>query len=487
MKTIVKAGIILILLSFLWLPLPAGATTVPLAEATLNPGEYASIHYGVDGWLYMVDEASVLWRINPNVYTYEKYYPTGLSLVDAVPDASGKIWWTDGADKMGYFGGNLVSTWTLPDIGGNSPNIGPLAILGEQIWLANWSSTGGVFGIYRLTPGTQNTPELCHFPIPGGSDATDLVVQGGKLWWLSWKNQTVDELMSLTPGASEGQWVSYPLGRNINQKAGMTVVGDDLWWAEDTVDGKIVRFNTVTKEMTLFSLPVGAHPIKVTALYGAIWYTDASGSFGRIDPGSATGTPVNPSASSTVTSSCTTLGLPTQLNGTPGTGALTWSSVDSTVTQPQAGLEVYSLPAGAAPLGIAADGNSIWLDDDGRNKMIRLDIENAPMLKLVKNVIKNNGGTAVAHDWTLTATGAGGFSDFGDSTTFHEVSAGVQYTLSESAVAGYQAGNWSCNGGTFAAPNKITLALDADVICTITNDDIGGGNEYHTYIPLVLK
>jgi hypothetical protein len=224
--------------------------------------------------------------------------------------------------------------------------------------------------------------------------------------------------------------------------------------------------------MTLFSLPGGAHPIKVTALYGAIWYTDASGSFGRIDPGSATGTPVNPSASSTVTSSCTTLGLPTQLNGTPGTGALTWSSVDSTVTQPQAGLEVYSLPAGAAPLGIAADGNSIWLDDDGRNKMIRLDIENAPMLKLVKNVIKNNGGTAVAHDWTLTATGAGGFSDFGDSTTFHEVSAGVQYTLSESAVAGYQAGNWSCNGGTFAAPNKITLALDEDVTCTITNDDI---------------
>jgi hypothetical protein len=96
-----------------------------------------------------------------------------------------------------------------------------------------------------------------------------------------------------------------------------------------------------------------------------------------------------------------------------------------------------------------------------------------PTLKLVKSVTNDNGGSAVPGDWTLTATGSSaGFSDLGSSTTFHVVTAGVQYTLSETAVAGYTAGTtWSCDGGTFATPDKITLAAAAQVTCTITNND----------------
>jgi hypothetical protein len=100
--------------------------------------------------------------------------------------------------------------------------------------------------------------------------------------------------------------------------------------------------------------------------------------------------------------------------------------------------------------------------------------DNPPSLKLVKTVINDNGRTATSADWTLTATGtSAGFSDAGNSTTFHNVTAGVQYTLSESAVTGYaQLGDWVCtNGGTFATPDKITLALAEQVTCTVTNDD----------------
>jgi hypothetical protein len=96
-----------------------------------------------------------------------------------------------------------------------------------------------------------------------------------------------------------------------------------------------------------------------------------------------------------------------------------------------------------------------------------------PKLRLVKTVTNNNGGTAVAHDWTLIATGSGGFNDLGDSATHHAVTSGVQYSLSESGPSGYSAASaWSCTGGgTFASPNKITLALGDDVTCTINNDD----------------
>ncbi len=97
--------------------------------------------------------------------------------------------------------------------------------------------------------------------------------------------------------------------------------------------------------------------------------------------------------------------------------------------------------------------------------------DKGPALKLVKSVTNDNGGTGVPADWQLTATGTGGFTDAGSSTTFHSVKAGVQYTLSESAVAGYDFVSWSCNGGTFVAPNKITIGLDQQVTCTVSNND----------------
>ena len=96
----------------------------------------------------------------------------------------------------------------------------------------------------------------------------------------------------------------------------------------------------------------------------------------------------------------------------------------------------------------------------------------APTLKLVKDVENDNGGTKSAADWTLTATGdENGFSDSGNSSTFHPITAGVEYTLSESEVFGYEAGDWTCEGGSLSE-DKITLSLGEVVTCTITNDDI---------------
>lgn len=94
----------------------------------------------------------------------------------------------------------------------------------------------------------------------------------------------------------------------------------------------------------------------------------------------------------------------------------------------------------------------------------------APTLKLVKLVTNNNGGTASASAWTLAATGEGGFSDAGNSTTFHAVNAGVGYVLSESAIDGYDAGSWSCDGGSLNG-STVTLGLNQSVTCTIANND----------------
>ena len=104
--------------------------------------------------------------------------------------------------------------------------------------------------------------------------------------------------------------------------------------------------------------------------------------------------------------------------------------------------------------------------------------EREPQLKLVKTVTNNDGGNKAPDDWTLSATAARpndwrNFNNLGGSGDFQTVFAGVEYFLAESDVAGYQAGTWSCDGGTLVG-STITLGIGDQVTCTINNDDIAG-------------
>lgn len=98
----------------------------------------------------------------------------------------------------------------------------------------------------------------------------------------------------------------------------------------------------------------------------------------------------------------------------------------------------------------------------------------APSLTLVKHVTKDNGGTAVATDWTLTADGPTTISGAGGVASGAGFEAGT-YVLSESdGPTGYAASEWSCvkNNGAPVNGSSITLGLSDTAICTITNDDI---------------
>ncbi|MFA5135433.1 MAG: NEW3 domain-containing protein [Patescibacteria group bacterium] len=90
-------------------------------------------------------------------------------------------------------------------------------------------------------------------------------------------------------------------------------------------------------------------------------------------------------------------------------------------------------------------------------------------LTLEKFVTNDNGGDSVPADWNLSATGtATPLSDFGYADG--DVDAGV-YTLSELGPDGYDATDWSCEGGILEG-NTITLALGESAYCSISNDDI---------------
>lgn len=97
-------------------------------------------------------------------------------------------------------------------------------------------------------------------------------------------------------------------------------------------------------------------------------------------------------------------------------------------------------------------------------------------LTLVKTVTNDNGGSALATAWTLSASGPTPISGVtGDSSVTNALVTAGTYTLSESGgPSGYTASDYSCvkNGGNPVSGNSITLAPGDDATCTINNNDV---------------
>jgi hypothetical protein len=97
-------------------------------------------------------------------------------------------------------------------------------------------------------------------------------------------------------------------------------------------------------------------------------------------------------------------------------------------------------------------------------------IPNPAKLGLVKTVVNTGGGTALASAFTLTANGPTPISGPAPVAAVN-VLPGV-YTLTETSLANYTAGAFSCSGGDTLAGNQLTIAAaDAGntITCTITN------------------
>ncbi len=173
------------------------------------------------------------------------------------------------------------------------------------------------------------------------------------------------------------------------------------------------------------------------------------------------------------------------LTATGAEGAIAGTTGATTVTAAPVRAGEYALTESGGPTGYAA---GTWSCDTGASEMLGASItlapgdevtctivndDIAPILTLVKDVVNDDGGSAEAEDWTLTATGPSTIS--GATGTAEVTSAAVSagaYTLTESAgPAGYRAGDWSCQG-TEASGGGIVLVPGDEVTCTIVNDDI---------------
>ncbi|MFK4790722.1 hypothetical protein [Microbacterium sp. ZW T5_56] len=169
------------------------------------------------------------------------------------------------------------------------------------------------------------------------------------------------------------------------------------------------------------------------------------------------------------------------LTATGPTTGVTGVTGDVSITNTPVTAGAYILsetgPSGYAPSGWSCEGGVpvlgvVIVITNGTNVTCTITNDDiAPRLTLVKEVVNDDGGTAVATDWTLTATGESTIAGVTGDTAVTDapVMAGT-YALTESGPDGYTAGDWTCVGGTQTAAD-ITLAPGDDVTCTIVNDD----------------
>jgi uncharacterized repeat protein (TIGR01451 family) len=162
---------------------------------------------------------------------------------------------------------------------------------------------------------------------------------------------------------------------------------------------------------------------------------------------------------------------PTGFSG-PGPSVSSDSSFDAgTYDLSESGPDGYTGSDWVCVGGSQDDGDTVTLALGESATCTITNTDDAPSLTLVKGVVKDDGGTASASDWTLNADGPTPLSGDGSVSSGASFDAGT-YDLSETGGPdGYTASDWVCVGGTQDDGDTVTLALGESATCTITNDD----------------
>lgn len=365
--------ILLAIFLFLW-TIPVWGQTVSLQETDLYPGGSAAvIHVASNGSLFILDRADELWIVDPITGDYKDFYGiSGVDLYDIDLETSELVWWTDASQMFGSLNTttNQVKSWDITEIYNDLPNLGPLSYDNGYLWITEWF--GGYNGLFRFN---TSDSEMCLFK--ASIHASDVIFFEEKLYVLDWY---LDALLRLDPVT--GQLVKFDPGRLVGLESQLETDGTRLWWTEDSADGDIFRFDPETLSLTIYGLPTGEKPRNLTSQSGIIWYTNANGSFGRLNPSIVTGVTSVLSGelmSAEPEPNCVILGEPVlEVANREPDGTFVWSEIDSSIDEPFAGLQTYSLPTNAEPFGITDTPGFIWLTDPGRQKLIRMAISDEP-------------------------------------------------------------------------------------------------------------
>jgi streptogramin lyase len=374
----------------------AVASGLEIQEAILA-GMVTEINPGTGEQIFVSNPGtSEIWEVDATgAYTVYENVP---GVMDAKPDASGNIWFTDGGQMFGQIdvASEITTTWTIV----GAEVLGGLAFDDQgKVWLTQF------FGqwIYSFDPATT---ELCTYTLFLGAPSDYIVHGDGYLWLASWGQDKAYQLD--TTNSLYRAWSIKRSPTDNPRPLGLAVDSEGMLWWTDTTWDKLVRLDPALSEMTTYDLPLGSEPQLVTSQAGGLWYTEGTaGTFGFLRMGATADSTYTLSVSTPTVltpAACTAEGLGpgSPLGVTTRHGTLIWQAPYSLAPAVDDGeWTVYQLPSTSRqPYGIAASGGFVWIGDQGQDKLVRF-----PRLHPEGTLSVEKGGPAKAeHGETITFT-----------------------------------------------------------------------------------
>ncbi len=344
------------------LGLAAGALALTSQETPLNQsqtGEAYEINPDPQGILWVSDYgAGEVRRINPADGSFTAY-KVGGGPSDARSDGAGDIWWVDAQfNQVGRLplAGGSASLWEIP---GSTGLYGTGLGVSGDIWVTDFVQPY----LYHLSPSAS---ELCTYTLPLDGTGDYLLVDEGNIWLGDYQNAQIDRLNVISDTFTT--W-SLPTG---SRPTGMAIDGSgSLWWA-DTDRGLLASLTPGTNQIITYTQSLALTPKMLTISDGLVWFS-AQDKVGVLNPARAAGrsSTVQPQ-SQAVAKKCTPLAAPITTPITTSTGQAAWADVTYPSLFSPAGWQVFQLPTGASTWGIAAQGEHIWLVDQGRRVLAKL-------------------------------------------------------------------------------------------------------------------
>jgi streptogramin lyase len=365
-----------ILLGFaLALSLAAGALALTSQETPLNQSQFAEayeLNPDPQGILWVSDYgAGEVRRVDPADGSYTAYQVGG-GPTDARSDGATSLWWVDAQfNQVGRLplAGGSASLWEVP---GSTGLYGTGLGLSGDIWVTDFVQPY----LYHLSPSAS---ELCTYTLPLDGTSDYLLVDADEIWLGDYQNAQIDRLNVISDTFTT--W-SLPTG---SRPTGMALDGNGgLWWA-DTDRGLLASLAPATNQVITYTQSLALTPKMLAISDGLVWFS-AQDKVGVLDPAQASGrsTTVQPQTQP-ATKKCASLAAPITTPIATSTGQAVWAAAVYSPQSSAMGWHIYKLPIGSISQGIAAQGEHIWLVDQGRRVLARFSkkIETQVFLPLV--------------------------------------------------------------------------------------------------------
>jgi streptogramin lyase len=348
-----------------WLPSRAARADLTAQEINLAvSGQPWEANLDSQGmlWISHLFPAEI-WRVN-TLSGAVTVYPVGGEPSDGRGDGSGMLWWADlASNRLNRLNtaNNQVHAWQIP----SSAGLYTTAINAQgQVWVMDFFSPN----LYRLDPATN---QLCTFPLPNGGTGNYLAADGQSVWYGDNLNSRLVRLDPL--GNTFEFWLLPDYGYTLD----LAVDASGNLWYTDTSLNQLGRLDPLLDSLTIYTLPLNYDPQMLSLADGKAWlsFQDPGnpGGVARLDPAAASGTVYPaPNASQAVSPSCTTLAPTFSATLTPSTSQPAWNGQNYPVSYSQDGWLAFGLPENGLPFGLAT-GEQVWLVDQGRGKLARLD------------------------------------------------------------------------------------------------------------------